>query len=353
VLLALGVAAITWQLSRRMLPTHLYDYASVHPDALEATFNFNYAWLRERFGVDARVVLLDDPTVTDLDAFAVNEARRLRVGDRESGQGLLVVLNYGTRLMRIEVGPRLQGTFTDAFTGYLLRNHVGHFTDRREAEVGMRSLWHLILHRTLQSVAGDEWDPTELERVRDSTRLAAGGGAATTMEGGTRDGGKLPESVRRELSPQPTPEALLDAYRRWVGLDPIDTDVGIFTDRSRRSLAGNPYTRPFQDVEFWKVHNRPYQFIVRDNLAIMFTTTTPLIPPSLMVRSDSGWRLDVDSEWHHLIPMFKTPFTWGWVGVGDAYDRAFADVLYPVDQGIMRLIPGNNRPLPVRKTRWE
>jgi hypothetical protein len=93
--------------------------------------------------------------------------------------------------------------------------------------------------------------------------------------------------------------------------------------------------------------------VVRDTLAIMFTTTTPIIPPSLMVRGDSGWQFDVASEWRHLNTMGSSSFTWGWVATGDAYDRTFADVFYPIADGVMRLRPGNNRPIPVRKTRWE
>jgi hypothetical protein len=138
-----------------------------------------------------------------------------------------------------------------------------------------------------------------------------------------------------------------------VLLDPIDPDVGIFTEGSRRAFANYPYSRPVQDIELWKVHGRPYQVIVRDTLAIMFTATTPIIPPSLLVRSDSGWQFAVDYEWSHLGPLFSTPFTWAWEVTGDVYDSVFADVFYPVDGGVMRLRPGNNRPLPVRRTRWE
>jgi hypothetical protein len=352
-LIVVGIGVIAWRIAYIWPPMHLYDYAGVHPDQLEDTFNFNYAWLRERFGVDVRLILVNDAAIVDLDGFAVGEARRLRVGSREGGQGMLVAINYATGRMRLEVGPGLQGVFTDAFTGYLLRNHLALFTDPSEAELGLRSFWHLIHQRTIQSIADDEWDPTRLERVRDSTRLAIGGGAATTMPAGGRTRARLPESVRRTLGPQPTPEALLDAYRRWVTLDPIDVQVGLFTARSRSALAGNPHTRLTQDIELWKVHGRPYRFIVRDTLAIMYTTTTPIIPPSLLARSDSGWQFNVDVEWQHVVPLFSTPFTWGWQRRDDVVDRAFADVFYSIDEDFMRLRPGNNRPLPVRRTRWE
>jgi hypothetical protein len=146
-LVVVGIAVIVWRIAYIWPPTHLNDYADVHPDQLEDTFNFNYAWLRERYGVDVRLILLNDPTIVDLDTYALNQARRLHVGDRESGQGVLVA--------------------------------------------------------------------------------------------------------------------------------------------------------------------------------------------------------------SHLGPLFSTPFTWAWEVTGDVYDSVFADVFYPVDGGVMRLRPGNNRPLPVRRTRWE
>ena len=167
-----GLILIGWRISKWIPPTHVYDRAHVILDQQETQANLNLAVLRERYGIDARFVLLDNDSIGDLKSYALNTMRRYRVGDSEGGRGIVVVLNYATRAMRMEVGPHLQGIFTDGFTGYVLRTHVDRFTERDAAELAVRSLFNLLLWRAQEALAGKEWDAGRLEQVRDRVRLA-------------------------------------------------------------------------------------------------------------------------------------------------------------------------------------
>jgi hypothetical protein len=353
-LILIGLVLIGWRISKWIPPRHVYDRADVVPERQESMANLNLAVLRQRYGVDARFVLLDDSSATDLDRYALNTMRRYRVGDSEGGRGIVVVLNYATHRMRMEIGPHLQGVFTDGFTGYILRTHVGQFTDRKSAEVGIRSLFLLLLWRAEEALAGNEWNATALEQVRDSVRLAIGGGASAGMAGPAPRGRRprLPSRVKATLGAQPTLEAAYDAYLRWTLSEPYDARIDLFTARSQSAMDGTPYTRPFLDIEFLKYHGRPHRFIVRDSLALLYVTDSPIVPPSLLRRSAAGWQFDPAADWQHFVQLPKSGFTWGWEPFGDDYGQVFGDLFVQID-GVARLKDGNNRRLPMRKTQWD
>jgi hypothetical protein len=351
-LVVLGLVLIGWRISKWIPPRHVYDRAGVILGQQKMMADLNLAVLKERYGIDARFVLLDSDSIGDLATYALNTMRHYRVGDSEGGRGIVVVLNYATRQMRMEIGPHLQGVFTDGFTGYVLRTHVGRFTDRHQAELGVRSLFHLLLWRAQEAMAGSEWDATLLERVRDSVRLASGGGASAGMVervAGARP--RLPGRVKAALGAQPTLEAAYEAYLRWTVCEPYDGRVELFTPTSQIALDRIPYTRPFMDIEFLKYNGRPHRFVVRDSLAILYVTDSPIVPPSLLRRSAAGWQFDPDADWRHFIQLPQTGFTWGWEPFPDQYTGAFADLFEQID-GVARLKDGNNQRLPLRKTQW-
>jgi uncharacterized protein len=164
---------------------------------------------------------------------------------------------------------------------------MGQFTDRDAAEIGVRSLFHLLLWRAEEALVGNEWDATALEHLRDSVRLATGGGASAGMVQGAPVGARarLPSRVRATLGAQPTLEAAYDAYLRWTLCEPYDARVDLFTPTSQIAMDRTPYTRPFLDIEFLKYSGRPHRFVVRDSLALLYVTDSPIIPPSLLRRS--------------------------------------------------------------------
>lgn len=353
-ILLVGLILIGWRISKWIPPRHVYDRAHVVLDQPEMLANLNLAVLRQRYGVDARFVLIDNASISDLASYALNTMRRYRVGDSEGGRGIVVVLNYATRQMRMEIGPHLQGIFTDGFTGYVLRTHMDRFTDRDAAELAVRSLFHLLLWRAEEALAGNEWDARALEHVRDSVRLATGGGASAGMIGRGSAGARprLPSRVKAALGAQPTLEAAYDAYLRWSLCEPYDPRVELFTPVSQSAMDHMPFTRPFLDIEFLKYSGRPHRFVVRDSVALLYVTDSPIVPPSLLRRSPAGWQFDPEADWRHFIAQPKSGFTWAWVPSGDQYTQAFADLFEPIE-GVERLKDGNNRRLPMRKTQWD
>jgi uncharacterized protein len=353
-LILVGLILIGWRISKWIPSRHVYDRAHVILSQQEAQANLNLAVLRQRYGIDARFVLLDNDSISDLNSYALNTMRRYRVGDSEGGRGIVVVLNYASRDMRMEVGPHLQGIFTDGFTGYVLRTHVDRFTDRDAAELAVRSMFQLLLWRAEEALAGNEWNAGRLEHVRDSVRLASGGGATVGMSAGGPKGvrPRLSSRVKATLGAQPSLEAAYDAYLRWTLSEPYDGRVELFTPTSQIAMDRTPYTRPVLDIEFLKYSGRPHRFVVRDSLALLYVTDSPIVPPSLLRRCPAGWQFDPDADWRHFIQLPRSGFTWGWEPYPDLYTLTFADLFEEIE-GVSRLTEGNNQRLPMRKTQWD
>jgi len=163
---------------------------------------------------------------------------------------------------------------------------------------------------------------------------------------------RLPTRVKAALGAQPTLEEAYDAYLRWTLAEPYDGRVDLFTPASQIAMDSTPYTRPVLDIEFLKYSGRPHRFVVRDSVALLYVTDSPIVPPSLLRRSQAGWQFDPDADWRHFIQLPRSGFTWGWEPSPDLYTRAFDDLFEQID-GVSRLKDGDNHRLPMRKTQWD
>jgi len=110
------------------------------------------ALIEQESGVDVRFVFVDSVENGSLEQFAVREARALGIGRELDRRSMLFVYDASRRRLRIEVGPTLQGIFTDRFVGYLMRHHVGSFFASGDPNLGLR-LTIRMLHARLRRAA--------------------------------------------------------------------------------------------------------------------------------------------------------------------------------------------------------
>lgn len=82
-----------------------------------------------------------------------------------------------------------------------------------------------------------------------------------------------------------------------------------------------------------------------------YATSSPLIGPSFLRRSAAGWQFDVISEWACVPMVFGGALTWTWQSCYPPYDEVFYDQLVDIG-GIWRMADGDNRLLPVGRTRY-
>jgi hypothetical protein len=199
-------------------------------------------------------------------------------------------------------------------------------------------------------VIGLQYDPRAAQFIQDSRRLALGGGASGVMR---VDAGKAflnqsrsssPEA-RKYFAPQPSVEAAYGRYLEWLARGGYETDVSLLTPRSQAYMASLPMTRAYNDYMLIAEYHQPYRVDVRDDLAMLYFTTNPLVSPHFFRRTPDGWVFDLMGEFQNTRNYSGFWYTWGLLESGDDFATRFAD-RYLDMSGVLRVAGGDNRPLP-------
>jgi TLP18.3/Psb32/MOLO-1 phosphatase superfamily protein len=324
------------------------------------SLGFWHEWWFERYlqqiadesGVDIRFLLVPKVEGESLEQYSVAKARALGIGRDAGRRGLLFVFDSSGQRLRLEVGAQLEGIVTDAFAGYLMRNHVRSFFGAGNPRLGVYTTLMLVHHRLRAGVLGQEFDPRTVEVIKDARRLALGGGASAV----TRSDGKSPflnslrpsnRATKLHFAPQPTPAAAYLLYLEWIATGGYATDVPLFTSLSQGTLGSLTMTRGFNDFLLFYEYNQPYRIEVRDSLALLYFTSNPLVGPHFLRRTPAGWVLDIYAEILNTQNLAGEPYAWGLVESDDDFSVTFADRFIEIGS-ILRLADGDNRPLPVR-----
>ncbi|HEY5022522.1 MAG TPA: TPM domain-containing protein, partial [Gemmatimonadaceae bacterium] len=97
-------------------------------------------------GVDVRFIFARD-IPGDLESFALQRARQLGVGRETDKRSLLFVYDVAGQRMRVEVGPGLEGIFTDGFIGFLMREQTAAFFAAGNRHLGLKSTLDVVNYR--------------------------------------------------------------------------------------------------------------------------------------------------------------------------------------------------------------
>jgi uncharacterized protein len=339
-----------------------YNAAMISPNRVRdkaGVISFAHEWRFERFlqmiedesGVDIRFLLVPSVEGETLEQFGVRMARKMGVGQGLDRRGLLFVYDVAQRRLRIEVGMQMEPIITDAFAGYLMREHVRSFFGTGNPSLGLRTTLFMVQHRLRESVLGREYDPTFNGFILDQRRLAVGGGASADMQLGQsaaflNPGRTSPRAVRAYFSPQPTPEAAYQRYLEWLARGRYETDVPLFTPLSQEYMETLTMTTGFNDHVLMMEYDKPYRVDTRGDLALLYFTTDPLLSPHFLRRTPQGWVLDMWSEILN-VRNYAGWYTWALLPTGDDFAVTFAD-RYESYGGILRVRGGDNRLLPVK-----
>lgn len=185
-----------------------------------------HALLRADFDLDYRVVTA--AATGDIDRFAVEQYAALEVGAASrSHRGLLLVIDDGQDLVRLEVGHALEGMFPDAFIAYIeQRQMLPFFASGRVAD-GILATTELIVNRAQEHKlhSGDV----------DVATLAGSGGAGATADINSPAPVEAVSSVA--APPGATPQETLRAYLEAMADRNASPDLALYTPETRAWLA--------------------------------------------------------------------------------------------------------------------
>jgi uncharacterized protein len=123
----LGLSLCTWGVSpvRALdvpaLTARVNDYAQLLDDAHKQSLESKLATYEQATG--HQFVLLTVPTLDGdaLDSFSIRAVEKWKLGAKGRDDGLLLLVAFEDRKLRIEVGYGLEGEITDAFTAGVIR----------------------------------------------------------------------------------------------------------------------------------------------------------------------------------------------------------------------------------------
>jgi hypothetical protein len=349
VLLAIGTLLVGWRLLAAQgyldWNPRLHDQVNALTREDGRKFNAVLGWLYAENGVDAHVELLPGTGGEPIEQYSLRRMRNLRIGGESARRGLLLVYDQGSRRIRIEVGPDLEGVLPDAFIGHINRNNLGQYLSADEVRDGLYATLFMILDRLRQSALGNDFDPRVLGFVLDSRRLALGAGQTTRIGmDGTLSARRATADERAYFAPQPTVQAAFQRFHEWLAYGGQPHDVPLFTATSSEWFEESPSTRAFSEMWLMQEYGRSYRIEERGKLAMLFFTDTPFAQPHFFRKGKNGWQLDLVGE---LLNTKNTMGRYSWIlwQGGDDFFRAFQDRFIATD-GILRPAGGDNRVLP-------
>jgi uncharacterized protein len=122
-----------------VLKNRVRDDAGILPKDDESRFEIFLQMIDDESGVDIRFVLVPEVRGESLEDFSTRTARELGVGRDADRRGLLFVYDTSAHRLRIEVGATMEPIITDAFAGYLIREHVRNFFGTGNPSLGLRT----------------------------------------------------------------------------------------------------------------------------------------------------------------------------------------------------------------------
>jgi uncharacterized membrane protein YgcG len=329
-------------------PPRVVDRAGVLDRAELPQFESYLDNLEKESGVDIRFLFVDS-VAGPIEAFAVREARALGIGQDLDRRGVLFVYDTRRERLRIEVGPTLQGIFTDRLVGYLMRDHVSSFFAAGEPTLGLRLTMFMLHSRLRRARLGEEYNPAAADFIAERRRLATGGGATGTMATARARpllGDSATDDLRRGFGPQATVEGTYRRYLEWLRRTLFVTNAEFLTPASRNYLAGLPMSAAFRDYILFLEYGRRYTILERGDLALLVFTDDPLVSPHFFRRTASGWQMDLFTEVRNTHEYIGSPWTWSMILQEDDFTHAFID-RYVRLGGLLRLADGDNRPIPM------
>lgn len=349
--LILGWLKLTWW----KYPRHVHDEAHILDRELEFAVNKAYADFTKSAGVDVRILTIRSLREASLEKLALNRMRTLKVGATTDRRGLLVILDVESKQARLEVGPNLEGLFTDAYASYVARDVLAPML-QNETSPGriLSSLLHMLLFRVDQGLLGEEWDPAILTAIRERQRLALGGGAdaVATLADANRLGAQpAPAALKPYYTAQPTAAQALERTLDWLQEPFAYHDVNLLSGASQFILTQVNNDMSVGNWRFDQVSLSKERFLLveRGTRAIAIPTVSPLTHPIWLLRGPDGWQYELTPEFATLWNVGPGPWRWLIIGENDPWIRELKDVLEPMPyEASYRFRDGNNTPIPGR-----
>lgn len=361
ILILLGVGAIAWHYFSMkngwcLHHPHLDDRVGVMERAEVCRIDRFLGAFQDEMAADIRVLVVPNTGGVAIEQFSLDHARRIGLGRDEDRRGLLLVYDVEGKQMRIEVGSKLEGVFTDAFVGFLIREHLRSFASTDRMAIGIRATLMMTFTRIRHAVLGEEYDPRAAAFIEDRRRLVVGGGTtAGAIAIDTVGAFRNREGTPAELAYFAPQQTVAESYARfldWLVVGATPVNAPLFTGPSQEWLRDLPITNAYGEFMVLEMHGKAHEIVEQGDLAMLYYTGTPFISPHYFRKTARGWEIDILADVLNTQNLVGYPYTWALYYSGDDYSKRF-NYLWQRAGRAGRIAGGDNRPLPIRSLPWQ
>jgi hypothetical protein len=333
-------------------PRRVYDEAGILDKDDIRSFEKYTKWIFRESDIDIRLVFVKNTGGKTMEELAVKKMQELGIGrENREERGLLLLYDFERKKLRIEVGYGLEEYFPDAFVGYLVHYHARDHFALGDVAIGLNLLIRMLHFRIREQILGNNFDPRVIEIIRHRGYLSGGAGASGIAPLGRQTRldwhSRIDQEDRKKYGPQPTPEAAYEKYLEWLAAGNYDPRIVLFTPQSRGFSSPFPMTRAYHDFILMILYAKEYEACVRNDLALLYCTNDPLVPPHFLKKTDKGWQMDMYAQFHNIQNRVGGVYAWDYCGRNDMYTKTFRDKLVNIRNHI-RIADGDNRELPIR-----
>jgi hypothetical protein len=308
--------------------------------------------------IDVQVVTLHDDT-PDVSLLVERLFEERRDASRASTGAMLVLLEAGRQLARIEVSYELEGALPDVVVNRVAADQLAPYASYGAAGMAVMDVLHFLKDHALDQAArgqlplADELKAGSAYRER-LAQLSGGAGARVTLPDIPADDDlkrTVTDEDRARYAPSSDPLESIDALRRVMRDLVGDPSLELFTPGSRVMRRLFPVA-PYEEARRLAVleASMPLTLTVEGNRAVARSRQPARgFVPVLLLRSDRLWRIDMVETWKNLffggdgeyrLVNRNTPY---WFGLEDLGPAPWHDVAAlelggePLDEALARL----------------
>lgn len=331
---------------------HVSDYAGILPKQDLPRFEYCMDLIMQEANIDVRFIFVNGTGGKTIEQLAVDLVKELRIGGKTGKEhGLLLLYDTESKRLKVEVGYGLEEFFPDSFVGYLVNRHARLFFESGDKSLGLRWLLRILQYRIRNAVLGKAFDPHVLNKLSYTGNLSGGAGASAILQTvsapETSSKPQLSEIEREQYVPQNSPAETYNLYLEWLSQPICDPNVDLFTEGSCRYMSGLLWTPAYLDFILLGECGQNFQIIERQNLAILYFTSTPLVSPHFFIKENNKWRIDILAEVQNTKESTGGVYSWTYMSNNNPYSQTFTDLLINI-KGYLRFKDGDNRALAIR-----
>jgi len=254
------------------------------------------AALLEEHDIDFRLILENGNRTTPAFNSRANTLLQELAGKSLSKQGRMILLyvDTGSDLSRLEISGDLEGVYTDIFSGYVQQQHMVYFFRENRVRDGILAASEMIYERAREASLGKVFSKPK--------SILAGGGGATATAGlsGTNAIAKHDTALAtKDIQAGETPLETVMIYKLSMAAGNSDPEKDIFTPSTREMMRHWTVT-PAQQRNGVKGIERCSRFAHKTILSeddrfavIRYPTEERQCHPWFLEKEGGKWRLDL------------------------------------------------------------